>query len=89
MKRKCRALSKNKRRKLNVVERREERNEPRYVEVALYKTNMDSMQAIHYVAKRLKKFSKQFSLCGNKDKRGITTQRISIQGIAPQKLIAL
>lgn len=36
------------------------------------------MQAIHYISKRIKKQIKHFAICGNKDKRGITTQRITI-----------
>jgi len=31
------------------------------------------MQAIHYIAKRLKKYGKHFQIAGNKDKRGVTT----------------
>ena len=46
---------------------------PEYVKVVIRKENMESMQAIHYVAKRLKKMPKFFSFAGNKDKRGITT----------------
>jgi tRNA(Glu) U13 pseudouridine synthase TruD len=41
--------------------------------VALMKTNIESMQAIHYIAKRTKKQMRLFGICGNKDKRGITT----------------
>ena len=58
-----------------------------YLQMALMKSNMDTMQAIHYIAKKLKKFSKFFQICGNKDKRGITTQRITIMKVNPEMLI--
>jgi tRNA(Glu) U13 pseudouridine synthase TruD len=34
-------------------------NQPDYLRVALQKTNIESMQAIHYIAKRLRKLPKQ------------------------------
>ena len=36
------------------------------------------MQAVHYIAKQIKKYGKHFQIAGNKDKRGITTQRATI-----------
>lgn len=56
------ALSANKRRKLNIVDRRPEGQEeiPSYLKVVLQKTNVDTMQAVHYIAKKLKKLGKQF-----------------------------
>lgn len=56
------ALSQNKRRKLNIVERKPEGAEdwPQYLKVVLQKTNVDTMQAVHYVAKKLKKLGKYF-----------------------------
>ena len=47
------------------------------------------MQAVHYIAKKMKKFSKQFQVCGNKDKRGITTQRVTIMRGNPENLIRM
>lgn len=44
----------------------------------MQKTNFETMQAIHYISKRVRKMPKYFGICGNKDKRGITTQRITI-----------
>ena len=51
---------------------------PEYLEIAMQQTNFETMQAIHYISKRVKKMPKYFGICGNKDKRGITTQRITI-----------
>lgn len=56
------ALSQNKRRKLNIVNRKPDGQEdmPQYLKVIVQKTNVDTMQAIHYIAKKLKKFGKSF-----------------------------
>ena len=45
------------------------------------------MQAIHYISKRVKKQPKYFGICGNKDKRGITTQKITLSRGNPEILI--
>lgn len=45
------------------------------------------MQAVHYIAKRIKKYGKHFQICGNKDKRGITTQRATVIRGNPESLI--
>ena len=69
------SLSQNKRRKLNIINRKtqEEKEMPQYLQVVIQKTNVDTMQAVHYIAKRIKKYGKHFQIAGNKDKRGITT----------------
>ena len=69
------SLSANKRKKLNIINRKpqEEREMPQYLQVVIQKTNIDTMQAIHYIAKKIKKYGKHFQIAGNKDKRGITT----------------
>jgi tRNA pseudouridine13 synthase len=53
----------------------------------IQKTNVDTMQAIHYIAKRIKKYGKHFQIAGNKDKRGVTTQRATCQRGDPEMLI--
>jgi len=60
---------------------------PQYLQVVIQKTNMDTMQAVHYVAKKIKKYGKHFAIAGNKDKRGITTQRATIIRGCPELLI--
>jgi len=52
--------------------------------MALQKTNVESVQTIHYLSKRIKKMAKHFNICGNKDKRGITTQTITLTRGNPQ-----
>mmetsp|Transcript_8685 Transcript_8685/g.6438 ORF Transcript_8685/g.6438 Transcript_8685/m.6438 type:complete len:103 (+) Transcript_8685:453-761(+) len=68
-------LSGNKRRKLRIVDRKEKDfdKKPQYLHVALHKNNMDTMQAVHFIGKKLHKTATYFQICGNKDKRGITT----------------
>ena len=40
------------------------------------------MQAVHYIAKQVKKYGKHFQIAGNKDKRGVTTQRATLDYLA-------
>ena len=61
--------------------------QPEYLQVAVMKTNVETMQAVHYIAKKTKKFAKQFGIAGNKDKRGITTQLVTINRGNPEVLI--
>ena len=55
-------LSANKRKKLNIINRKpqEERDMPQYLQIVILKTNVDTMQAIHYIAKKVKKYGKHF-----------------------------
>lgn len=56
------SLSANKRRKLNIITRKtqEEKDQPQYLQIVIQKTNVDTMQAVHYIAKRIKKYGKHF-----------------------------
>ena len=45
------------------------------------------MQAVHYVAKRIRKLPRQFQIAGNKDKRGTTTQFVTIFRANAEQLI--
>jgi len=83
------SLSQNKRRKLNIINRKpaDEKEQPQYLQVVIQKTNVDTMQAVHYIAKRIKKYGKHFQIAGNKDKRGITTQRATVIRGNPESLI--
>ena len=50
------SLSNNARRKMKMTERKpRDQTLPQFLKVALHKTNIDTMQAIHYVAKRIRK----------------------------------
>ncbi len=56
------SLSANKRKKLNIINRKpqEERDMPQYLQIVIQKMNVDTMQAIHYIAKKVKKYGKHF-----------------------------
>lgn len=60
---------------------------PEYLAFALQKSNIETVQAIHYISKRIKKKMPQLGICGNKDKRGITTQIVTISRGNPEMLI--
>ena len=45
------------------------------------------MQCLSFISKRTRKNIKSFAVCGNKDKRGITTQRVSSHRCHPLALI--
>jgi len=45
------------------------------------------MFAVNYLARRLRKMPKAINIAGNKDKRGITTQRATILRCDPELLI--
>ena len=46
--------------------------------VTMMKENIESGQAVHLMSKFLHKASNNINIAGNKDKRGITTQWVSI-----------
>jgi tRNA pseudouridine13 synthase len=62
---------------------------PEYLSVAVMKQNFETAQAVHYISKRLKKQMKFIAICGNKDKRGITTQRMTISRGNAEMLIKI
>lgn len=62
---------------------------PEVLSFAVQKINYESMQAVHYISKRVNKRPKYFGMSGNKDKRGITTQRITLSRGNPEKLIQI
>ena len=68
-------LSKNKRKKLDMRTRKEENP---HVKLVMMKENIESMQAIHNISKLVKKQPRYFGVAGNKDKRGITFQFLTI-----------
>ncbi len=70
----------NKRRKVMI----EEKN---YLHFSLQKRNIDTISALNTIAKSLKRSSKSFKFAGNKDKRGITTQKISLFKGFPDEII--
>jgi tRNA pseudouridine13 synthase len=75
-------MSKNKRRKLKMyIEKVGLKNNwlqtPNY-KFVMMKENIESMQAIHNMSRLIKKQAKNFGIAGNKDKRGVTFQFVTI-----------
>lgn len=54
---------------------------------SMQKKNMEIMQAINFIARALKRSTKSLGYAGNKDKRGITTQLISIYSTLPEEVL--
>ena len=82
------SLSNTARKKMKMGDRKpKDLTQPQYLKIAVHKTNMDSMQAVHYIAKRVRKVARQFQIAGNKDKRGTTTQWMTIQRANAEQLI--
>lgn len=50
-----------------------------YVHFTLHKTNRDTHDALSHLARMLKFQVRDFGVAGTKDKRGVTTQRISVR----------
>ncbi len=66
-------LSNRQRKKLHLTDRSSKAHIPQYLSVVIYKENVESMHAVNYIARRIRKVPKQINIAGNKDKRGITT----------------
>ena len=64
----------NKRRKYNAPQSFPDK----YCRFTLTKTNYESMAAVGMIAKYLQRRPKNFGFAGTKDKRGITTQHVTI-----------
>ena len=62
---------------------------PAYCRFLLYKENRDTAEAVSILAKLLRVKTKQFSFAGNKDRRGITVQRVTVWRVTADKLAAL
>ena len=57
--------------------------------LVMLKRNYDTVQAVGYIARILHRSSKTIKFAGNKDKRGITTQKISIFSTLPEEITNL
>ncbi|KAK5574628.1 hypothetical protein RB653_009881 [Dictyostelium firmibasis] len=62
---------------------------PKYVEFILCKENRDTMDTLSMMSRILRNSEKNFSFAGTKDKRGITTQRVTVWKVTPEKLVEL
>ena len=70
------SLSTKKRRKLDFRDKR--LLEQEFLQIVLYKVNVDTAEAINRLVKLTRKSHKAFSFAGTKDRRGLTTQRVTI-----------
>jgi tRNA pseudouridine13 synthase len=61
----------------------------KWLHVVMLKRNYDTVQAVGYIARILHRSSKTIKFAGNKDKRGITTQKISIFSTLPEEITNL
>lgn len=59
---------------------------PNYVHFALYKENLETVQAVNELCRRLNCTTKHVSFAGNKDKRAITTQMFAIWRTSPRAI---
>lgn len=67
-----------KKRKEHKLDDRSKKKPPhKYIQFVLWKKNVDTMKAVKLVAKYIRANEKFFGVAGNKDKRGITTQRVT------------
>ncbi|KZW04076.1 tRNA pseudouridine synthase D [Exidia glandulosa HHB12029] len=59
-----------------------------YVHFTMHKTNRDTHDALSHLARMMKLQVRDFGVAGTKDKRGVTTQRVSVraQGRSPEIL---
>ena len=71
------ARSAKKRRDLKLDDRIKAKPPSKHVEFVLWKTNIDTMKAVKQLSKMIGARPKYFGVAGNKDKRGITSQRVS------------
>eukprot|EP00033_Pygsuia_biforma_P004428 GCRY01004853.1.p1 GENE.GCRY01004853.1~~GCRY01004853.1.p1 ORF type:complete len:647 (-),score=187.80 GCRY01004853.1:37-1977(-) len=79
-------------RKLSGVEKRKVTNpgwpkDQPYVTFTLYKENRDTTDAVNQICRILRTKDKMFGYSGTKDKRGVTTQRMSLKMVRPERLI--
>ncbi|KAI5867973.1 pseudouridine synthase [Durotheca rogersii] len=63
--------------------------EAKFLHFTLYKENRDTIEAISYIARALKLNPSFFGTAGTKDRRAVTTQRVSMRRQNPQTLVFL
>nr|XP_046918038.1 pseudouridylate synthase 7 homolog [Dermatophagoides farinae] len=61
-------------------------NRPSFVHFVLYKENMETIQVVNELSRRLGVGTKKFTYAGNKDKRAISTQKFSAFRTNPAKI---
>ena len=63
------------------------RDRPRFLAFTLYKENMDTAYALEVLARRVGARPNNFSVAGNKDKRGVTCQRVTACRVDARRLL--
>ena len=56
---------------------------------AIRKRNLSTMEAIHRIAQELQVPTRDFGYAGLKDKQAITTQVLSVEGVAPERILRI
>ena len=56
---------------------------------AIRKRNLSTMEAIHRIAQELQVPTRDFGYAGLKDKNAITTQVLSVEGVAPERILSI
>lgn len=64
-------------------------NEGKFLHFTLYKENRDTMEAINQIGRVLNLKPSFFGTAGTKDRRAVTTQRVSMRRRNPQTLISI
>ncbi|KAI1330438.1 pseudouridine synthase [Xylariaceae sp. FL0255] len=60
-----------------------------FLHFTLYKENKDTMEAINHIARVLRLPPKLFGAAGTKDRRAVTSQRVSVKGRNPSSLVVV
>ena len=63
------------------------RERPKYLHFTLYKENMETGEAISLLASKCRSMDKYFGFAGTKDRRGRTTQRVSVSMCSAQQVL--
>ena len=61
----------------------------KFTEFFMVKRNLDTIQAIRLLSRRLKVSYKRFSYAGMKDRRAVTSQRVTLYRASPQDLVGV
>merc|ERR1719431_355436 len=63
------------------------RDRPKYLHFTLYKENTETYEAISLLANRCRTDEKHFGFAGTKDRRGRTTQRVSVSMVSAKQIL--
>jgi len=63
------------------------RDRPKYLHFTLYKENTETYEAISLLASRCRTDEKHFGFAGTKDRRGRTTQRVSVSMVSAKQIL--